>query len=73
MQEAKERWGEAEILTGAEDDNGESHRKLLTAQTDRNQHVIEREPKFRDTKKCVSNKKRKAKRKNQRRARMHHL
>ena len=69
MQEAQQRWGKAEILTGAEDDNGELHRKLLAAQTDRNQHVIEREPKFRDTKKAVCSRKRKAKRKQQRRTR----
>ena len=69
MQIAKERWGEAEILTGAEDDNGELYRKLLEAQNDRNQHIIEREPKHRDTKSCLSTKARKMKMKNKRAAR----
>ena len=69
MQEAKERWGEAEILTGVEDDNGELYRKLLEAQNDRNQHIIEREPKRRDTQSCLSKKASKQKRKNKRAAR----
>ena len=69
MQEAKERWGEAEILTGIEDDNGDLYRKLLEAQNDRNQHIIEREPKRRDTKSCLSKKASKQKRKNKRAAR----
>ena len=68
MQIAKERWGEAEILDGAED-NGELYRKLLDSHNDREQLIIEREPKLRDTKKCLSTKAAKQKRKNKRAAR----